>query len=520
MMLLSIERYLIKLSKNENGVKGKGIMKKTLLMIILPIIVVALGCIGFISEGYGFYEALLESMSFLKTNFDSMPANVLIEIARWLGIIFFFSLIYSMVAALWKSGKEFVKSRMEDAVAIHGDDGNAQLLAESLGSKGILSDGTFSFGAPRQVIMFKDDKDSLNFYHLNAEKLKDKEVHILLNQGAHAGIERDNLFVLNMDEAVATEYWKNNPAISREKIVIIGSGKRAEALLYWGLLTNVFDVEKNCDYVMIGNHEKYRKLYPDVERRMKEYGGDTVTFIDEPWFNSLDEVIDADRVILAGDTDENIEIAKELHEGGYKINLHAYMASESMKKFFEEESVKCFGYLTKENIQGVLLRDDLHTNGKLCDAAYQVSVAKGEQMTLEDVQEYIKTEEFKNNWRRLSSFTKESNYASAIHDVQKKRLLEEAFSKCGETSDGNNPSYEDLSAETWTRLQEIEHIRWCRYHFLNNWKQSDKLLVVNGKEKTKDEERRLHFDLRPYEALTEGEKKKDGDAYKTIFLRG
>ena len=58
----------------------------------------------------------------------------------------------------------------------------------------------------------------------------------------------------------------------------------------------------------------------------------------------------------------------------------------------------------------------------------------------------------------------------------------------------------------------LEHIRWCRYHYLNNWEYG-----VPPDGKNKDIDKRIHKDLIDYEELTAEEKKKDLDNVLLMF---
>lgn len=88
-------------------------------------------------------------------------------------------------------------------------------------------------------------------------------------------------------------------------------------------------------------------------------------------------------------------------------------------------------------------------------------------------------------WERLDSFKRYSNVSSSDYLFTLERLMEKG-----------------VAVET---LAELEHIRWCRYHYLNNWKY--------GKER--DDIKRLHPDLVPFCELGEAEIKKDIEAIKS-----
>ena len=69
-----------------------------------------------------------------------------------------------------------------------------------------------------------------------------------------------------------------------------------------------------------------------------------------------------------------------------------------------------------------------------------------------------------------------------------------------------------LSQAELERLAELEHIRWCRYHLLNNWQYGT---PDNGK--NKDAVRRIHTLLVPYAALPEAEKEKDRENIRVML---
>lgn len=60
-----------------------------------------------------------------------------------------------------------------------------------------------------------------------------------------------------------------------------------------------------------------------------------------------------------------------------------------------------------------------------------------------------------------------------------------------------------LTDEKLEWLAELEYIRWCRYHYLNNWPYGT---PENGK--NKDAIKRIHRSLIPYAALSDCEKDK------------
>ena len=88
-------------------------------------------------------------------------------------------------------------------------------------------------------------------------------------------------------------------------------------------------------------------------------------------------------------------------------------------------------------------------------------------------------------WEQLDSFKRYSNVSSSDYMSTAERLM----------ARGTPP-------ET---LAELEHMRWCRYHYIHNWTYGVKT----------DSARRIHSCLVPYHQLSEEEKVKDIEAIKS-----
>ena len=93
-------------------------------------------------------------------------------------------------------------------------------------------------------------------------------------------------------------------------------------------------------------------------------------------------------------------------------------------------------------------------------------------------------------WEKLDAFKRYSNVSSTDYRHVINRLLKEG-----------------VSLET---VAELEHIRWCRYHYLHNWKYGP----------VTDTARRIHNCLVPFSELSEAEKRKDIEAIKSTADQG
>jgi len=496
-------------------------MKKKALLIIAPVMVVVLGTIGYLQEGHTLYEAFLGGMDFLKVEFKVLPPNAFLEASRWLGVLFLFGIIYSAIIAIAERGVIFAKARRNDTVAVHGDSVYAPVLLSALGSRGIQSDSRMALNAPVQVLLFDDDRKALEFYQRNSDALKiAREVHICLNTACHANMKYDNVFVTDLSEIRSIDYWRANFCMEPETIAIIGSGSLPETVLYWALLTNVTDIDCSNSYLVFGKNERFRAVHGDISGIIRDYGDDSISFYSDEWYKHADELKKADRIILCGETMANVEAAHDMRSIGIKCGIHLFAENSSVSAL-ADDSVTVVGTISKENIRQVLLMDSIHEAGRLCHATYMALAAHDvEDPDADYLKEFIRTDAFRRDWKSLDPFTRGSNYATAIHDpVKRDLLLKAGLDVKGLKAEENREQYERLGSKVKERLQEIEHIRWSRYHLLNNWKAPEGDIVIDGVRKQKDAANRLHECLVPYSGLSEEDKNKDAYYYQTLALR-
>ena len=88
-------------------------------------------------------------------------------------------------------------------------------------------------------------------------------------------------------------------------------------------------------------------------------------------------------------------------------------------------------------------------------------------------------------WEKLDCFKRYSNVSSSDFMYTAERLLENGM--------------------TIECIAELEHIRWCRYHYIHNWKYGENT----------DSAKRIHNCLIPFSELSEEEKAKDIEALRS-----
>ena len=107
------------------------------------------------------------------------------------------------------------------------------------------------------------------------------------------------------------------------------------------------------------------------------------------------------------------------------------------------------------------------------------------------------------DWDKLDSFKKESNISSCNHFNVKRRIVDKMSS-----SSNNNyiDKYKNLSSDDKRKLFEIEHERWCRFHYIYNWEYS----------MSRNDSERKHNLLVPFSKLSDKDIERDREAYEFI----
>ena len=521
-------------------------MKKSIPISLLVLLVVTLACgtagylqAGALPDGAAAtpYGAFLQAFFLLVLNGPIEPSNALIEIARWTGIVFALEAVASVIAGvLFRAAFEDLRLaralRGGNAVAIHGSGVYADALAANLGERAIRSERPRAFRAKTQVVMFPTDGETLAFYEQNKAQLvqDEHEVHLCLNGiDADASREGANVFTFNLAELCAELYWKKHPVNEPQRIALVGEGRFAEELLTHGLIVNIFSVQNGVDYEVFGDFAAYRALHERLSEAMDE-NADTLVFSEVPWQASLSRLRGFDRVIVCFDDGRGVQAASALRAAGVNRELHVRCDQEDAvallwpnehvtgvnaegKAIVAEYPTVAFGTAAQLCTEEYVLKEALHREGRLIDIGYWVLEGNGQNKDcgscahracacLEDWNACLACSKHAKRWRKMDKFTKWSNYMAAAHDDHKRLLLEQ--------HDALKPGgFDALPATVQDELQEIEHIRWNRYHRLNNWEYA----------RVRDDSNRLHPYLLPYRVLETKVQRNDADAYRKLCAR-
>ncbi|MBQ8148179.1 MAG: hypothetical protein IJ040_05245 [Lachnospiraceae bacterium] len=469
------------------------------ILICLPFL---LGFIGNSISGHGLLDSLYAAVCIYVMELQIPPENALAEIARWTAPLMTASGVFIAFQKIRRLLSNRIRGNNPNSVAIYGDSAYISTLIDKLGKLGIqggmddLSDGIDKAG--RYVILYKDEQEGLAFYEQHKKNFQQGKVYLGLETITPQSLQDSNLSIFNLKENIARMYWNQYDIADafasgnlNLKIGIIGFDTLGQNILTYGLLNNIYSPNQHIEYHIWGNSDEYQHTH----MQLQELSPDQVIFHDDIWSKDLTIINDLDRLILCDESKHNLEYLSKLltYSTCQTIHIHDYL-DQTLQSLFNREGVVFFG--SAEDIVNI---DQIFQESMLADAkAFNHYYAKKYQ-NCPDTEE-AKEEAF----RILDGFTRYSNIASADYQKIREKMIG-ILKEDGETVADTVMRNKDL-------LSELEHIRWCRYHYLNNWKYG-----VPSDGKAKDARYKIHSNLVPFEELSEEDQSKDLAAICTMF---
>ena len=415
---------------------------------------------------YPFLDSVYASIKLYSGTTESgMAVGGLLQFARFLALAATLSILVSAFNKL-NDVVNGIKLCSSNATVVYGDSGYVGYIFESLspGSR-IRGEEKFINNASRYLLMFSSDARNLEFYSKNYESLKDKNVYIMLEDISRQNIENPLITVFSMAENCARQYWKDHPSLQNEKIAIIGFENVGKNILLYGLQMNLIDPGQHYEYHIYGDGTGFRREHTELDKMEP----DEIIFHDDGVYEFA-EMADFDRIIICGGRDENGNIAtvsKLLVSVQINCPIYVYAPNgDIITNLFGKNRLICFG-TTKETVSA----DMIFNEKSMEDARRQ--------------HEFYYKQYGGTPWEKLDCFKRYSNVSSSDYMCTVNRLLEKG-----------------VSVES---IAELEHIRWCRYHYIYNWKYGVET----------DSSKRTHNCLIPFSELSEEEKIKDIEAIKS-----
>lgn len=460
-----------------------------ILFFFLPFL---LGVIGFgVVEGERLNDAMFFSVGFYTLNYTEPASNLFIELARWTGPLVTASGFIMAVSACkqwFQNGFAYLRG---GSVALFGPPEDTSVILRQLGKRGIqIKDGNRLPKAGRYILMGQENENFL-FYKKFESRLGGKPVYLKcrsMNGRASGG----NLHLFFVEEIAARIFWKRQNLYQeaeqknfRMNIVFLEFGILEEQLLLWGLQNNIFHPEQEISYHIFGGSGKFRAVYHGLSQME-----DPVIFHEEPWYEALERIGEADRIIVSNTEELLAELLFAIP--GKRVDV------------FAENPEAMLHYESKERMSLFYWRQEAQ---KLPNILEEKTLERAKRINLRYAHLYCGTPETKENleeeWAKLDTFTKYSNISSADYHEVRLLMIDEWKKKTGKEEP--DPAY-------LGELAKLEHIRWNRYHYLNNWRYGT---PEHGK--NKDAVKRIHRDLVPFAELTEEEKEKDRENVRVLL---
>lgn len=470
-------------------------MKRSLLfyklVLLLPLVV---GIYGFVVlAGEPFLDSVFNCVIMYVMNYGDTPPNILVEIARWTAPLATAGSVVLAVSSLKRWGVSRWKYLRGGSVAVYGPDKEKETVLAQLGRKGI--DGQDDFVKAERYILMDDESENFLFYRTHAEQLRRRHIYLKCESMPAQSISEPNLKLFCPEEIAARLFWRQRDVYSVWqkssgvlKIVFLGFGKLGEELLCQGLQNNLFEPKQRLEYHIFGDCTAFLATHISLEEI-----SDPVVQHREPWYDSLTLLEEAD-LLLVTQQQEQPALLQTLLSVTLRREIDVFSSEEpALALLDQQERLRFFSWQTQAMDLSLLFEDTLYRRAKCINLRY-CHLYQG----IEETKETMEIE-----WNKLDSFTRYSNISAADYHEQRLKLMK---------AQGISDQTDAISPESMEVLAELEHIRWCRYHYLNNWRYGHP-----ENEKAKDPARRLHTLLIPYAELSEAEKEKDRENIRVLL---
>ena len=466
---------------------------KTIRKWVLLGLPFVLGTLGYVLSGTRFLDALFMSICLYALGVSDTPPNLLVEIARWTAPIATAGGILALFVSLRERARNAARYRRGNSVAVYGPAAQQEAFLEKLGERGIP--GGTQLVKAQQYVLLGAEEENLEFYRRNRAALSDREVYLLCSSVRPQAAPDARLRLFSAEEAAARLYWKQHclyPTVKAhgfvEKIVLIGFGKLGEELLTCALQDNLFLPAQQIEYHVFGETVEFEATHPQL--RCME---DRTVFHPEPWYQALPLIEEAGRVLVLQQQDQTA-LVSALLLASLRPPICVFAADAAAAELLSgQDRVTVYPWQEIALTPAYVLSDALWDAAKRINLRY-ASRYGGAEETAENKEAL---------WGQLDGFTRYSNISAAdYHDIQ----------VCILKAEQEPTEIARMTPERLEQFSELEHMRWCRYHWLNNWRWG---IPADGGRK--DPAGRLHRDLVPYRDLTEEEKEKDRENVRILF---
>lgn len=443
-------------------------MIKNLLPVValLPLII---GTIGYILSGEMFSDALYAAFALYFTNPVSDAYNIYIEISRWTAPLVTATTILCALKNVWLSLKDRIHLLGKgDRVSVYSDEDLSISFGKNV--RAVYPGDKFRNYAREHIIMFSSDQKNLQFYEEHKRELSKRKVYLGIKdiEGAFLNSIGD-ITIFDVNNAIARLLWKEISIWNKGKdnfdIVIWGGSALSGAIISTGLQLNLFSKSQKIKYRVIADNNEFCIRHDGLSLM----NADELIYYNSDSSDVWEVISRADLVIISDIPDS--EVLQTIAVKAGEAEIYYYSPHEGdIASYFSYGNIKPFG-----REKNVFTDDNIRRGGMIRKA-----IALNEH--------YASRYGTENNWDSLSGFLKASNISAS--------------------------DFGEVLAELNDRISEdeqagLEHIRWCRFMYLNYYTSGN---PENGEKR--DDKKRIHSDLISYGELDPSEKVKDLEAIR------
>ena len=461
------------------------------LIFFLPLVCGMIGLVG--QTGEDFLDALYQCVGMYLMNYGDTPPNLWVEIARWTAPLITASGAILAIGALRRMLGSWLRYLRQDSVAVYGTGPAKSVLLKQLGCRGV-DGGQDLVPAHRYILADSEDKN-FAFYQEHRQELAERQVYLQCRSLSAQSNTDPMLRFFCLEENAARLFWRQRGMYKlscqqghRLRIVFLGFEKLGEELLLRGLQSNLFSPDQSIEYHIFGATERFGAVHRGTAQI-----GDPIIFYQEPWYTQLPLLEEAD-LLLVLEQEGQAKLLEDLLLATTRQEIDVFAGSTLMNSpLAKQQRLRLFAWEQAALNLKIVMDDLLLARAKAINLRYG-HLYSGLAETAENRE---------SEWAKLDAFTRESNISAADYHMVRLDML---------TAMGLPAAAEQLPPEVLELLAELEHIRWCRYHYLSNWTFGQ---PENGKRK--DPVRRIHADLIPYQELTHAEREKDRENVRILL---
>lgn len=453
-----------------------------------------LGMLGlFAVAGEPFADSLFKCVTMYVLNYTSSPPNILVELARWTAPLSTASGVLLAVSVAREKVRNYSRYRSGKGVAVYGPEEDKAELLKQLGKRGI--DGRNGFVRARRYILLDNESQNFSFYNRNREALQGASVYIKCRSIRAQCVSSSSLNLFCPEETAARLFWKRRPLFEmsqrlghRMQIVFLGFGKLGEELLTYALQDNIFSPDQRFEYHIFGDSTRFTAMHTQLNDI-----SDAIVFHSEPWYESIPLLEQAQTVIVLTQEEQLLLLHELLLTTSCRM-IDVFAADEgTLGLLAEQDRLTLFPWKRESLKLEHIFSDALILLAKQINLHYARLYGDNNESTWD----------LEAEWQKLDAFTRYSNISAAdYHEIRLGMLA----------ATGQSADIARISPKTLELLAELEHIRWSRYHYLNNWRYGT---PEDGSRK--DKGRRIHADLLPYRELSDSEREKDRESVRQLL---